>query len=288
MFYVLPRFNYYRPNSLDEVLKLINELENYKILAGGTDLLIDMRIKRYTPRNIVDINRINELQYIREDNEYIRIGSLTRLQDIIESNIIREKLPLLYNAVYNMASWQIRNRATIGGNLCNASPAADTAPPLMVYNAKLVVSSINGSREISILDFFKGPRETDLRNNELLVEIKIPKPHIHGYSYRKIGRRNAFTLSIVAIATYVEIENNIFRDVRIALNSVAPKPVRAWSVEEYLKNKRIDREEIYKASELVVKDISPISDVRASADYRRKLSIILIRETLFEASKITG
>jgi carbon-monoxide dehydrogenase medium subunit len=288
MFYRLPRFNYYRPKTLNEALDLLDKLDDYKILAGGTDLLIDMRIGRYKPNNIIDINGLKELEYVRVEDNIVRIGALTRLQDLVENNIIREKLPLLHQAVYNMASWQIRNMATIGGNLCNASPAADTAPPLMTYNAELVLASVNGERRVSIHEFFKGPRKTVLARNELLKEIRIPIVNDYGYSYIKLGRRNAFTLSIVSVATLVKIRGDEFVDVRIALNSVAPTPVRAKSVENYLIGREISEDNVWSASKLVVNDISPITDVRATAEYRRKASIVLVHDTLLKALKTLG
>ncbi|MEM0380078.1 MAG: xanthine dehydrogenase family protein subunit M [Desulfurococcaceae archaeon] len=283
MFYKLPEFNYYKPSNLKELLELIDKLDDYKILAGGTDLLIDMRIKRYEPRNIVDINHVKELEYILVKENKLHIGALTRLQTLIDSKIIFEKTPLLHKAVSSMGSWQIRCLASIGGNLCNASPAADTAPPLLVYNAELVLSSRIGERVVSIHEFFKGPRQTVLNKNELLKEIIVPILENYGYSYIKIGRRNSFTLSIVSVATLLKIENNVFKDVRIALNSIAPVPIRAKSVEEYLINREVSDSVIEDASKRVLYDISPITDIRASADYRRRISIIVVQDSIREA-----
>uniref|UniRef100_A0A7J3PLZ9 Xanthine dehydrogenase family protein subunit M n=3 Tax=Staphylothermus marinus TaxID=2280 RepID=A0A7J3PLZ9_STAMA len=283
MFYKLPEFNYYKPSNLKELLELIDKLDDYKILAGGTDLLIDMRIKRYEPRNIVDINHVKELEYILVKENKLHIGALTRLQTLIDSKIIFEKTPLLHEAVSSMGSWQIRCLASIGGNLCNASPAADTAPPLLVYNAELVLSSRIGERVVSIHEFFKGPRQTVLNKNELLKEIIVPILENYGYSYIKIGRRNSFTLSIVSVATLLKIENNVFKDVRIALNSIAPIPIRAKSVEEYLINREVSDSVIEDASKRVLYDISPITDIRASADYRRRISIIVVQDSIREA-----
>ena len=288
MFYRLPQFKYYRPQVLDEALKLLNELDEAKVIAGGTDLLIDMRIGRYRPKNIIDINDLNELKYIVDDGDWIRIGALTRLQELIDSEIVREKLPILYEAVYHMASWQIRNMATIGGNLCNASPAADTAPPLMVLEAKLRVISIEGERTIDVREFFSGPRKTVLKRNELLKEIMVPVYKDYGYSYMKLGRRNSFTLSIVSVASLLKVEDNVFSDVRIALNSIAPTPIRAFSVEKYLVGRKVTIDSIKAASKLVVKDISPVTDIRATAEYRRDMAIVLTYDALKVALKRLG
>ena len=288
MFYRLPQFKYYKPRTLDEALKLLNELDEAKVIAGGTDLLIDMRIGRYRPKNIIDINDLNELKYIVDDGNWIRIGALTRLQELIDSEIVREKLPILYEAVYHMASWQIRNMATIGGNLCNASPAADTAPPLMVLEAKLRVISIEGERTIDVREFFLGPRKTVLKRNELLKEIIVPVYKDYGYSYMKLGRRNSFTLSIVSVASLLKVEDNVFSDVRIALNSIAPTPIRAFSVEKYLVGRKVAIDSIKAASKLVAKDISPITDIRATAEYRRDMAIVLTYDALKVALKRLG
>ena len=288
MFYKIPRFNYYRVKTLDEALELIDKLDDFKVIAGGTDLVMDLRIGRYKPRNIVDISNIRELDYIVDEGDKIRIGALTKLQEILESPIVKTKAPVLAEAIYQMASWQIRNIATIGGNLCNASPAADTAPPLMVLEAQLKLASKTGTRTVPITEFFLGPRKTVLKKNELLTEIIIPYEKDVGASMIKLGRRNSFTLSVVAVAALVKVEDNKFKDVRVALNSVAPTPVRAKSVEKSLIGKEVTLENIEEAAKLVVNDISPISDVRASAEYRKEMSIILTRDSLIKSLERIG
>lgn len=288
MFYRIPKFNYYRVNSLDEALELVSKLEDFKVLAGGTDLVIDLKVRRYTVKNVVDISRIKELSYIADDGDKVRIGALTKLQAIADSPVINEKVPVLAEAVREMASWQVRNMATIGGNLCNASPAADTAPPLMVLNATLKLVSRDGEREVPITEFFLGPRKTVLKHNELLKEIVIPYEPGCGTSFIKLGRRNSFTLSVVAVATLVKVEGSKFEDVRIALNSVAPTPVRARKAEEFLKGKEVNLENIKEAAKLVLHDISPISDVRASAEYRKEMSVTLTKDSLIRSLSRIG
>ncbi len=288
MYYRLPSFNYYKPKSLREALHTISELDDYKILAGGTDLINDMRIKRYLPKNIVDISAISELKYIIDEGSRVRIGALTTLQEIAESDVVRKKLPLLAETVENMASWQIRNIATIGGNLCNASPAADSPLPLLVYEATLVLVSKDGKREVPIEKFFLGPRKTVLRKGEILYEIVVPCYDGVGTSFIKLGRRNAFTLSVVGVATMVKVSNGVFEDVRIALNSVAPTPIRAHSVEEFLKGKKVSIDVINEGAKHVRKDISPISDVRASAEYRADMAVVITRDSLIKSLSMLG
>jgi CO/xanthine dehydrogenase FAD-binding subunit len=290
VFYKLPEIEYVRVSELDEALRLLSRKEDVKVLAGGTDLVVDMKIGRYRPKTVIDISGIKDLRYIVDEGDKVRIGALTRMQDIVESPVIREKLPVLAEAVSMLGSWQIRNMATVGGNLCNASPAADSAPPLLVHEARIKLASIEGTREIPITEFFVGPRKTAMRPHELLQEVIVPydADFAKSYSYVKLGRRNAFTLSVVAVATVLKVRDGVFEDVRIALNAVAPTPVRARSVESFLKGREVGSEAIEKASELVLNDISPISDVRASAEYRKHASKILVKDTLLKALEKAG
>ena len=288
MFLRIPEFNYIKASTLTEALEVISRLGDVKVLAGGTDLVVDLKIGRYKPKNIVDISGIKELNYIRDEGHEIRIGALTKLQEIAESPIIRSKAPVLAKAANEMASWQVRNIATIGGNLCNASPAADTAPPLLALGAKLRLVSQEGEREVPITEFFKGPRKTELRNGEILKEIVIPYNEGSGQYYIKLGRRSAFTLSIVSVATVVKVSAGKFSDVRIALNAVAPTPVRAKKAEEFLKGKEVNLGNIDEAAKLVLEHISPITDVRASAEYRKEMAVVLTRDALVGALKELG
>lgn len=281
----VPEFEYIRARSLDEALDLISKYDDFKLLAGGTDLVVDLKIGRYRPRVIIDIGRLNELKYIEDKGEQIAIGAITTLQEILESSVIRQKLPALAEAVRNIGSWQIRNIATIGGNICNASPAADSAPPLIVYDAKVVLMSKRGKREAPLKEFFLGPRKTMLERDELLAEIIIPYIKDSGQSFLRLGGRAMHTLSRVSVASLVKVEDGRFEDVRVSLGAVAPKPIRARSVEEALIGKRVSYESVKRASEEVIKDISPISDVRASAEYRKKASIVLTRDSIVMSLK---
>ena len=288
MFYRIPEINYFRASTLEEALELISKLESVKVLAGGSDLLIDLKIRRYEVKNVVDISGVKELSYIEDRGDHVAIGAATKLRALERSDLIKELFPALHEAVESMAGVQIRNMGTIGGNLCNASPAADTAPPLLVLNAKLRLVSLEGEREVPITGFFLGPRKTLLRKGELLKEIVVPYERGAGASFIKLGRRNAFTLSVVAVATLVKVRNGIFDDVRVALNSVAPKPVRAVSVEKFLKSREISMNAIEEGAKRVLQDISPISDVRASADYRKEMSVVLTKESLLRSLERAG
>jgi len=286
VFYLIPpELNYHRPASLREALELLDKLAGRaKVLAGGTDLIVDLKIKRYRVSDIVDISHLNELRYIVDEGDKIRVGALTRIQDLVDSPVIAEKLPLLKRAAEEFAYWQIRNLATIGGNLCNASPAADTAPPLLVYEAVLKAVSVEGERLIPVTEFFKGPRVTALKPNEILAEIIIPynKHFAESYGYVKVGRRRGHDISVTSIALAAWLDNGVFRDVRIALGSMAPTPVRARSVESALINRKADPEVIEKAVETLSQDVKPITDVRASAEYRLHVSKVYLKDLLMK------
>ena len=289
MYYLLPDFRFVKPETLREAFREL-ETEGAAPIAGGTDLVIDMKVGRRKPDKLVYIAHLPELNGIRDAGDSIVIGAVTKLQSIVDNELLRKYAPVLPEAVNEMASWQIRNIATIGGNLGNASPAADTAPPLYVLDAKIVIKGLGTERVMPVREFFVGPKKNALRKGELIQAIIVPKIAGEGVgmSYVKIGRRQAFTLSIVSVATLVKVEGNEIVDARVALNAVAPTPVRAPHVEEALKGSKATAEAVMKAAEEVLKDISPISDVRASKEYRRLLSVALTRESLLTSLRRAG
>lgn len=280
---VIPSFEYYRATSLKEALKLLSTVEEPTVIAGGTDLIPAMR-DGLEPRSIVDISGVEELKYVKRDDGYIKIGCLTTISTLESSDMIQAYAYSLAEASRLMASIQVRNKATIGGNLCNASPAADTAPPLLTYDAEVVLASASGSRIVKLNRFFEGPKKTCLRKGELLVEVRF-KPAGSGVCFMKLGRRTSFTISIVSVAAKVEVEGGRLKNVRIALGSVAPMPVRALRLEEYLEGKTPTPENISRAAKLVLEDISPITDVRSTAEYRKRVSQVLVRDALMRAVK---
>lgn len=285
--YRLPEYEYYRAHSVEEAVELLARLEGARVLAGGTDLVVDMKTGRLKPKCVVDIGGLQGLDHIQDSGEALHIGALTTIQRILDSPVVEAKAPLLKMAAKEFAYWQIRNIATIGGNLCNASPAADMAPPLLVYEAVLKVVSVHGERFIPIAEFFTGPKQTALAHNELLVEVIVPYKRLEkaGLAYAKVGRRRGHDMSIVAAAVALKLKDGYIDDVRIALNSVAPTPVRAYAAERTLIGKEVLLEAFEKASEMAERDISPITDVRAPAEYRLRISKLLVKELLVEASK---
>jgi carbon-monoxide dehydrogenase medium subunit len=274
-------FEYYEPRTLDEALELLEKFgDQAKILAGGTDLLVKMKVRLVEPKVLINIKRIADLKYIVEDGDYIRIGALTRLRDLEYSDVIKRHVPALYDAVKVMGSVQIRNMATIGGNLCNASPAADTAPPLLVHNARVVLVSKGGERVIPLEEFFKGPGITALRPGEMLKEIIVEKAKTGSSAFKKVTRV-AVDLAIASASVYLEVEgDDTIKTARIALGSVAPTPVRARKSEERIKRLKIASQELREALKTIDEEISPIIDVRSTAEYRRYVSKVLVWDAL--------
>ena len=279
----LPPFEYFEPSTLQYALYLLNRYgDSACVLAGGTDLIVQMRDGKREPKYIVNIKKIPQLEGIRIEGKGVIVGALTTVNTIHESNTIKEILPALHQAAGTLASYQVRNRATIGGNLCNASPAADLAPPLLIYGARLKIASQNGENEVPIEHFFLGPGKTMLEPGMILKEIYVPRPSEGTYSmHLKFGTRRAMECAIVNVAAALNLDNGFCKDVKIALGSVAPTPMRARMAEAELLDRKIDEGLIEKAAEVAAKESRPISDIRASAEYRRDMVKVFVKRALF-------
>ncbi len=276
----LPKFNYFSPSSLGETFKILRDYKGKsRLLAGGTDLLVKMKKGAVSPDVVVDLSKIPELSFIELAGGNLCIGGLTRLADIGESFLVREKAPALAEAIDVLASSQVRNRATIAGNLCNASPAADTAPPLLALDASVKLRSPDGERIVPLAEFFLGPEQTVAKPDEVLTEVIIPLQE-GSSAFIKLGRRKAFTLSVTSVAAFTRVKDGRFEEVRVALGAVSPTPMRARKVEEALKGKEVNEENIEKAAEAVKEECCPITDVRASAEYRTEMSYVLTKRVL--------
>lgn len=276
-------FEYYEPRSLGEALEILDKYgEKARVLAGGTDLLVKIKARLLEPSVLVNLKKIPGLSYVEEEGEFVKIGALTRLRDLERSEVVAKHLPALHDAVKAMGSVQIRNMATIGGNLCNASPAADTAPPLLVHDAKVVVASVRGTRVIPLEEFFMGPGKTALEPNEILVEIVAKKAGVGSSAFKKVTRVSV-DLAIASSAVYVKVEGDVISEARVALGSVAPRPLRARRTESLLRGLRIGSRELREALQALEGEIAPITDVRATAEYRRHVAKVLTWEALNEA-----
>jgi CO/xanthine dehydrogenase FAD-binding subunit len=276
----IPKIQYHAPESLTEALTMIAELENANPIIGGTDLMIAMRAGVSTPSHLVDLNEIDELNYVKEEDGYIKIGATTTHAQVAASPVAK-KLPALVDSVSRIGSPQIRNRGTITGNICNASPAADSAPPLLVHYAQVVIKSLDGERVIPIAELFAGPKINSLEATELLTEIRIPVPKEgSASSYKRIGRRKAFTLSIVSSAAFIQMDGETCVDAKVAFGSVAITPLRVPAAEELLKGSKLDEDSIKAASEVVYETVKPITDVRGTAEYRKDMCPVLMKRAI--------
>ena len=277
---------YFAPSSVKEAISLLSEYgKKAKIVSGGTDLLIQMKHKELLPDYLISIGGISELDYIKYDESSgLRIGVLTNIVNIADSPLIRSKFNLLAQAASMLGSPSIRNQATLGGNLCNAAPSADTAPPLLVLGAKAKIIGVEGEKVVPLEDFFTGPGQTILGNNHLFTEIQISNllPH-NGGVYLKQTRSQGADLALVGVAVLVVMEGKILRDVKIALGAVAPTPVRAKKAEEILKGNKLEDKLLEESSRAAVNEAKPIDDVRSSADYRRKLVAVLTKRAVIQA-----
>ena len=273
------QFKYISPKTKEEVLEILKqERSEACLVAGCSNVLPYIKDKKLPAKLLLDISGIEELNYIKKSEGKLCIGAATTISDLIDSKIIRGECNILYQAAEQFADPTIRNSATIGGNLADASPAADVAPPLLVLDAVLEVESIDGKREISLKNFFVGPRKTVLHDDEMITSIKIKDDSINKNGcFIKLGLRQAMAISLATVALILEVEKDKVADVRIAMGSIAPIPFRLIKVEGFLKNKKIDDELIEEAVKKVREEVKPIGDVRASAEYRRYVSGILFK-----------
>jgi carbon-monoxide dehydrogenase medium subunit len=280
---------YHRPESLPEALLLLEKYgKDLKILAGGTNLVADLKEKTIQPEVIMDIKDLTEMSGIKiDDNGEGIIGPLATVSFIKGWCILHGFYDNLRTACQHLGSFQVRNRATVGGNLCDGSPCADTAIALLTYDAKLVVNALGQERSIALDHFFKGIGGVDLRSNEILTQITIPKlPESRGEAFYKLGYRKAMTIAIAGVAVSITPDQTSperVKDVRIALSSVAPIPMRAQKAETLLAGQQWEKELFEEAGNIAAGEAAPITDLRATKEYRRKMIRSMVNNALIEA-----
>lgn len=271
--------NGYSPSTFKEALKILNE-KDVIVYAGGTDLMVRYKnISSLLPKfdkDLLYIEKLKELKEINESSSEIRIGAACKLSYLLQSDYIPQ---ILKQAIKNIASPAIRNMGTIGGNICNASPAGDTLPVLYALDAKVKITSINNSKETEIKDFILGPKKTILENNEILESIIIPKANFNKIYFQKVGARKASSISKVSFVALAEIEKEEIKDLRIAIGSVGPSVVRVKEGEDTLIGKNIKdiNDSINHIQEIYSKKITPIDDQRSTANYRKSVALRLIK-----------
>jgi CO/xanthine dehydrogenase FAD-binding subunit len=279
---VRPRpFEYYAPSSLSEALSLLKSEEEAKILAGGQSLVTLMKLHLASPKALIDINAIQELSQIREQNGAIIIGALTRHDQIARNPVIRERCLLVAEAADLIADQQVRNRGTIGGSLAHADPTADLPTACTSVNATVVATSVEASREIKATDFFRDYFTTSLREDEILREVRIPIPSSRsGGVYLKLTKgHNDF--AVISVAAQIVVDSNgVCSSASVVLGGVASTPRHEVETERYLVGTVLGAEQVREAAQKASKGLSPPSDIRASSEYRLRMSEVLTERAL--------
>lgn len=279
---------YLAPRSFSEALDFLGKWKNRaKLVAGGTNVIPYMRSKTLKPEVLIDISRLKNLSYIKEEKQRIRIGGLTTISKLTASTVIQDYAPILSDAANHLGNPLVRNRATIAGNLADASPAADTPVPLLALEGAVVLNRLGGdSRRIPLDQFFLGPNQTVLRTDEIIREITFPKPEPSAkMAYINLALRNAMAITLVSVAILIEMKGEKCKKVRIGFGTVAPKPMRAYGAEGVLTDKEITEEQIEKCCQEAEKEVqpNPRPSIRASAGYRRSMASALLRQAIHQA-----
>lgn len=277
---VAQEFEYLEPKTIEEAILQLNTYgDKAKVIAGGTDLIVQMKMDMVHPEYLINIARIPALRYLIHDKG-LRIGALTPFQELQKWILIREKYTALFEAARSVSRTQIKNMGTVGGNLCNASPAADSAPPLLVLGGKVKLVGGGPERVVPLENFYVGPGKTVLSPKELLVEVQLPESKDGtGSAFLKVVRVAADPAKL-NVAVAIERENNVCRNCRIALGSVAPKPFRTIEAEDILKGKRLTMDLIEKTSKRASEEIQPITDIRSTVEYRREVTKVIVRDAI--------
>jgi len=284
----MKNFEYFAPPSLNEALSLLdNARQKAKVLAGGTDLIAQMRTGFIQPAVIIDVKSIPELNRLEWSRDMtLHIGAAVPISRVVDFSFFQERFGILYQSCSLIGSTRIRNRATIGGNVCNAAPSADSAPALLCLGARAVVAQQKGTRVVPMGDIFRGPGKTSLAANELLVELQIPNSPAHSAGcYIRHTPREEMDIAVVSVAAFLVFasRDKTCQEARIALGAVAPTPIRVPTAEALLARKSLTKELITQVAEKVAELSSPISDIRSSAEYRRELVKVLTRRALRSA-----
>ncbi|MBA4417692.1 MAG: xanthine dehydrogenase family protein subunit M [Syntrophus sp. (in: bacteria)] len=270
--HLLPKFDFYEAYDMGEACKVLAEMKSEgKIIAGGTDIMVNMKKGLLSPKCLISLARIPGLSGIEPTSGGIAIGSNLIVSKLLEFDLIRKKYNLLSKAASVLGSPLIRNRATIGGNIVTARPAADLPPPLMAMGARVVLKSKGKERELALDDFLVGPGQTKIKSTEILVSIIVDEPPpFTGGDYIKLMHRNALEIAIVAVAVQITLDgpDGSIKNARVILSSVAPKAIHAVSAEKVLIGEKPTEKLFKKAAALASTDCTPITDIRGGAQYR--------------------
>lgn len=285
---VLPQFDYIVAQSLEEASNLLAEMGPVaRVMAGGTDLIIPMKdhALKPEPQCLIDLKKLEELNYLEYDEkEGLKVGALTTLRTLEFSPLVRKVNPAISAAAKSIASTQIRAKGTMVGNICAAVPSCDSGPILVASEAKVLVFGPEGRRELKIGEFFKGPKKNALEKGEIVTGIVIPPLAKNQRSvYFKHAVRKAMDLAIVGVALVLTVENGVWADAKIGLGAVAATPVRAPKAEEFIKGKVLDDDTIETCAQLASECCTPISDIRASQEYRSAMVKVFTKRAFKQA-----
>jgi CO/xanthine dehydrogenase FAD-binding subunit len=278
----VPSYQLISPASLSEAMDILARDNNkWKPFAGGTDLMVLLEAGKLPHQNYVNIWNLPELRGIEVTAHQVTLGALTTYTEVQAHKVLRSEFPMLCQAASETGGLAIQNRGTLGGNIVNASPAADSPPALLVYDAELELISKAGSRRIPYDKFHLGYKQMDLRPDELLRAIRLPRsPKARTHYYRKVGTRKAQAISKVCFAAVASTNGKLIEEVRIALGSVAPVPMRCERTEDAIRNRLMNGDALNAARAALTKDISPIDDIRSTRDYRLRVSLNLLTDFL--------
>jgi len=284
----LHEFSYEAPTTVDQAVKLLaSDGDSARVICGGTDLLIQMRNAVRKPRLLVDVKSIREMREISFDPKSgLKLGAAVPCIEIHESQLMHRYYPGLTEAAHLIGSLQIQSRASIGGNLCNASPAADTSPALLALGAIAKIAGPNGTREVAVEKFFTGPGTNVLQKGELVIQILIPAPAPHTADrYIRMIPRNEMDIAIVGAGACVTLDGDKVSAARIGLGAVAPTPILAPKAAEFVIGKKLDEKTAERAGELAREAASPIDDMRGTAEYRVHVIGVLTKRALLGAAE---
>lgn len=278
----LPSYEMVVPRTLDEALALLREGPDvWRPFAGGTDLMVLLEAGRLEHRRFFSIRHLKELRGVAESDGVVRVGALTTYTDVRRSELLSRFFPMLGQAARETGGLAIQNRGTVGGNIANASPAADTPPALLVYGAEVELVSAGGTRRVPYAEFHTGYKQTVMRADELIAAVILPKPPEGAQQfYRKVGTRRAQAISKVCFAALAEVEGESLKEVRVALGSVAPVVLRCRRTEALLRGGWLDGDLMRAALEEIGREVTPIDDIRSTARYRTRVAQNLLREFL--------
>ncbi|MFN2530169.1 MAG: xanthine dehydrogenase family protein subunit M [Pyrinomonadaceae bacterium] len=283
----IPHYQLVTPATLADAIALLgNEPGVWKPFAGGTDLMVLLEAGKLPHLNYLNITQLRELQGIEATDEWLTIGALTTYTDIQNNGVLQEEFPMLCQAASETGGLAIQNRGTLGGNIINASPAADSPPALLAYDAQIELTSINGSRWIDYSSFHIGYKQMMIAREELLTRIRTPRPsrpQIH--YYRKVGTRKAQAISKVCLAATATVVARQIKTVRIAFGSVAPIPLRCFKTESVIRGAAVDNNVVAAAKAELAREMSPIDDIRSTKQYRLSVSQNLLADFLASISQ---